>query len=299
MLLWLAPFAFVGIYALTVLVLHRVIPHRLGLPSITSITTATLNEVIASPLWVALGYLFTFFFGGTVLVKLIQLFTGKKPLRRKIVISGSASDIEKIASGKVVGGEELKESTASTFSLVSFRSFLVDLGLVLALNLAYTLLIQRYFQDFFGSAAATGTLPISRFLLSSKIIVPEYFLAILFLPLLTIVTPLLNGTIRIRQIDNSNLQYYWLGLVYSISGGASLAIFVLNILEEKTGPKNFFFASLFIYAILSWYTALGINTATPRAEKKLAGELLKLRDRDNIYFGKIFVGKSREDVTEV
>jgi hypothetical protein len=296
-LLWLAPFAFVGIYVLIVLLLHRIIPHRLGLPSIDSITTATLNEVIASPLWVGLGYLFTSVFGGTVLVQLIKLFSDSKLLRRKIVISTSASEIENIASGRPTE-EELSDVKGAS-GLSWFRSFLIDLGLVLALNIAYTLLIQRYFQDFFGSAAATGTLPISHFLLSTKIILPEYLLAILFLPLLTIVAPLLKGQIKIRQIDNSTLQYYWLGLVYSISGGFSLAMFVVNIVQEQTGPKNFFFASLFIYAILSWYTALGINIAIPSAERKLAIELLKLRKQDNVYFGKIFVGKSKEELTEV
>ncbi len=135
--------------------------------------------------------------------------------------------------------------------------------------------------------------------MSYNIILPEYGLSLLFLPLLALVAPLLNGTIKIRQIDNSQLQYYWLGFVYSASGGASLVLFLLNVFELKTGPGEYIIASLFIYAILSWYAALGINIAMPYAERRLANELLKLREKDNIFFGKIFIGKSKEDLTEV
>jgi hypothetical protein len=294
-ILWVAPFLLVAIYALVISLLHRIIPHRLGLPSISTITTATLHEVIASPLWVAIGFLFTYVFGGIILVQLMKLFANSKLLRRKFVISTSRQDIEGIAKEKNPDGGD-----GSRFiDILSLKNFFIDLGLVLALNLAYTLFIQRYFQSFFGSEAETGSIPISRFLLSYKIILPEYALAALFLPLLTLVAPLLNGDIKIRQIDNSQFQYYWLGFVYSAAGGASLVLFLLNVFESKTGPGEFIIASLFIYAILSWYAALGMNIAMPYAERRLASELLKLREKDNIFFGKIFVGKSKEDLTEV
>jgi hypothetical protein len=294
-ILALAPFLVVGIYALARILIHRIFPRRLGLPSIQTIITATLHAILASPLWVAMGFLFTYVFGGIVMVQLMKIFAHNKLLRRKFVISTSRSDIEGIATKKNFDDVD----QGKVFDLLSFKSFFVDLGLVLALNLVYTLFIQRYFQNFFGSQAETGSIPISRFLLSYKIVLPEYGLALLFLPLLTIVAPLLNGAIKIRQIDNSELRYYWLGFVYSAAGGASLVLFLLNVFESKTGPGEFIIASLFIYAILSWYTALGMNIAMPYAEKRLASELLKIRERDNIFFGKIFVGRSKEELTEV
>ena len=79
-----------------------------------------------------------------------------------------------------------------------------------------------------------------------------YFaLALLFLPLLAIVVPLFLGRINIRQIDEQRFDIYWLSYVYSIAGGPSLVIFLIDVFESKGATESFVFAILFVYAILS------------------------------------------------
>ncbi len=284
LLAWFAPFAFLYLYAVIRYALYFLDPSLVGLPSIVTIRNTTLLEMLISPLWVSVAAGATYFFGGVLIIPLMRAFAHNKILRRKIVVSGSITNIEKIAVDK------------DTLDFLSFRSFALTLGLTLGLNLMYTLLVQRYFSSLFPNISRVQ---VNQFLLSSSLLGVEFLLALVFMPLLCIVLPLVLGSIRIRQIDSSPLHYYWLNLVYSIAGGASAVLLILNIFEAKTGPKEFVIASLVLYGLISWYITLGAVLAAPSAQKKLARGLLKLKSTENVYFGGIFAGENPEESEEV
>jgi hypothetical protein len=207
-------------------------------------------------------------------------------LCRKLVIQPKA-ELERIYSNP---------DATNLGTYLSSKSFSLTLGLVLVLNLAYTLLIIRYFQSFF---VLPRKVAVYQYLLSLRFISVEFLLALLFLPLLTIVMPILIGRVRIRQIDSSPLQNYWLSYVYSAAGGASAVLLLLNIFEHNTATAELIISSLFVYGIVSWYTTIGINLAIPLTEKKLAAKLSKWGEKENIFFGKIFVGTRTDDAKEV
>jgi hypothetical protein len=288
-LVWAVPF---GLLILTIalrFVLVATNPKLPGIPKATTLIGAGALEILSSPLWVGLGLAFTYLFGGTVVIALIKLLSSNKLLRRKFVISASKKkDLEMIANAK--------EGMGNAVDAFSFKSFGKALGLTLGLNLAYTLFIQRYFESYLHFHS---NLDVGSYLLLPEFIIVEFGIAVLFLPLLEIVLPLVVGKIRIRLVDSFPLDFLWLGYVYSAAGGASLVLFVLNILEHKTGSITFIVATLFVYALVSWYTALGSILAIPFTERKLARGLLSLYRAKNIYFGGIFVGRTREEAEEV
>ena len=281
---WIAPFVFLFLYGGIRYVLYVFGMKVIGLPSIITIRNATLLEVLISPLWVGVTAGATYFFGGVVIIALIRVFGHNKLLRRKLVVSGTRGDIEKIAEAK------------SPSDVLSFHAFALTLGLTLGLNLMYTLLVQRYFSTLFPNVLRVD---VNQFLLSPSLLGIEFLLALAFMPLLCTVLPLLLGSIRVRQIDSSPLHYYWLNLIYSIAGGASVVLLLLNIFESRTGPKEFVIASLFLYGLISWYMTLGAVLTVPLAQKRLAKGLLKLGKNENVFFGSVFVGHNREESQEV
>lgn len=190
----------------------------------------------------------------------------------------------------------------SLFRESTVRNFAVCLVLVLAINLSYILLIQRYFEGAFGLPALSNANPIPRvfrYFLSPQLILVEFVLALLLLPLVTLVVPMLLGRVQVRQVDGARIHTYWLSYVYSIASGASLVLFLLNVFESSGTTEDFILASTLIYAILSWYAALGINLGIPRTERRLARELAKMRGKNNFYYGQMYVGTSKEDAEPV
>jgi hypothetical protein len=284
--LWISPILLISIYDFATYLLKRYPLQHIPLPTPTTVTSVTLFGVLASPFWVLAGYSFTYLFGSYVITYIVQLFSHSKLFRRKLVLQ-TKEELEEIHSAKEIEG-------AGTY--LSPKFFAITLGLVLALNLAYTLLIIRYFQNFLVPSRKGSS--VYQYLLSIRFISIEFSLALLFLPLLTIVITLFIGRIRIRQIDSSPLQNYWLGYVYSAAGGASAILLLLNIFEHVSTTTELIIASLFVYGIVSWYTALGINLAVPITERNLARRLSRLGENKNIYYGKIFVGTSQEDAKQ-
>jgi hypothetical protein len=281
------------IYALAHFLVHLVVPRLVGVPSAQTVYFTTLTEVISSPIWVVAGFSFTYFFGGVVVVYLLRAFADNKFLKRKLVVS--------LQAGTTFDDVATESEGESLFRELTTRNFSICLALTLALNLSYVLLIQRYFTGAFGLPPLTGTVTFRIFMyfLSPQLLLVEFALALLLLPLVAIVVPMLLGKIQVRQIDGSRIHTYWLSYVYSIAGGASLVLFLLNVFESKGTTGDFVLASTLVYAILSWYAALGIILGIPRAERRLARELAKMRGKENFYFGQIFVGSSKEDAEPV
>jgi len=278
------------IYDIVHYLVHLAVPHLIGVPSAQTVYSATLMEVISSPFWVLVGFSFTYFFGGVVVVYFMRALAHNRLLRRKLVISLPPNTTIEEVSNESIGDSLFRELTA--------RNFSICLGLTLALNLLYVLLIQRYFQGFLGLPTLTATGPFPRifqYFLSPQLILIEFVLALLLLPMVALVAPMLLGRVQVRQIDSARVHTYWLSYVYSIAGGASLVLFLLNVFESKGTTGDFILASTLIYAILSWYAALGINLGIPRAERRLARELAKMKGKDNFYFGQVYVGTSKDD----
>jgi hypothetical protein len=284
--LWFSPILLIILYDIATYILRYYRVSHIPLPAAPTITSLTLFGILASPLWVLAGYAFTYLFGSIGITYVIKLFSHSKLLRRKLVIQ-TKEELNKISS---TGDHE------NMAEYLTPKSFSTSLGLVLGLNLAYTLLIIRYFQNFF---ALPKKISLYQYLLSWRFISVEFSLALLFLPLVTIVAPLLIGRIRIRQIDSSPLQNYWLSYVFSAAGGASAILLLLSIFQHKSTTAELIVASLFVYGIISWYTALGINLSVPLTEKNLASRLFKFGEKQNIFFGKIFVGSCPNDAEEV
>ena len=284
--LWFSPILLIILYDIATYILRYYrVPH-IPLPAAPTITSLTLFGILASPLWVLAGYALTYLFGSIGITYVIKLFSHSKLLRRKLVIQ-TKEELNNISSTR--DHENMAE-------YLTPKSFSTSLGLVLGLNLAYTLLIIRYFQNFF---ALPQKISVYQYLLSWRFISVEFSLALLFLPLVTIVAPLLIGRIRIRQIDSSPLQNYWLSYVFSAAGGASAILLLLSIFQHKSTTAELIVASLFVYGIISWYTALGINLSVPLTTKNLASRLFKFGEKQNIFFGKIFVGSCPSDAEEV
>jgi len=315
--IWLAPFLLGPIYAIVRSLLHRIFPHLVGAPTTREIYSVVLIELVSSPLWVAVGYLFTWGLGGVAVVYLIRALAHNRTLKRKFVISTK--------DGKDIKSLSVNETTpARGFDTgITKRNFSLCLALTFSINLLYTLALQRYFSDIVSLPQNATSFYLYRYLLSPKLIVSDFLLALIFTPLITIVVPLFLGNVRVRQIDSSRFDFYWLSYVYSIVGGASLVLFLVTEFELKEATSYFVVAILFVYAILSWNTALGITLALPSAEKLLVSELLKLRKEENelypggitvenantdgrksegsenIIFGHIYAGPSKEEAEQV
>jgi hypothetical protein len=287
-LIWAAPFGLFIAYLVLSYALRIVFPHIKGLPSTRTIEGAAAVEILASPLWVFLAISMEYIFGGKVIVYFIKLLSNSKLLKRKFVLSARKGSIEEIA--------EEKQVPKTTIDQFSYRSFGIALGLAMGLNVAYTLLIVRSYAY---NAPGHGVKLVGSYLLLPQFILIDFGVAILFLPLIEIVMPLFLGRIRIRQVDGFPTEYFWLGYVYSAAGGLSLVMFFLSFFEGKTGDRSFIIATLFVYILISWYTALGSVMGEAFAEKKLAQELVKLKGKKNIYFGYIFVGKDRLEAEQV
>ncbi len=312
--IWLAPFILGPIYGLVRYALHFVFPHLVGAPTTREVYSVLLLELLGSPLWVVVGYAFTWGFGGVVVVYLIRALSHNKTLKRKFVISTKdGRDIDTLFEK----GKDPVPPDRNLDAGLTKRNFSLCLALTLSINLLYTLALQRYFSDIVSLPKGAPSENLYRYLLSPKLIASDFALALVFTPLITIVVPLFLGNVSVRQIDASRLDIYWLSYVYSIAGGASLVLFLVNEFESKGATTYFIIAIFLVYAILSWYTALGISLALPSAERMLARELLKLRREEtqveevelpnhgkstgnkNIIFGHIYAGRSKEDADQV
>lgn len=287
-LVWAVPFGLFIAYLLISLALKSLYPHLHGLPSIRTIEGAAAVEILASPLWVGLAIATEYIFGGMVVLWFVRLLSSHKLLKRKFVLSARKGTIEEIASEK--------QDIASTIDVFSFKSFGKALALAMGLNIAYTLFLVKYYGSVLHGPSVQF---VGNLLLLPQFILVDFGVAILFLPLIEIGMPLFLGRIRIRQVDGFPTEYFWLGYVYSAAGGVSLLLFFLSLLEGKTGSRSFIIASLFVYILISWYTAIGSLLGCKFAEKKLAQGLMKLKGKKNIYFGYIFVGKDRLESEEV
>jgi hypothetical protein len=288
-IIWAIPFGLFAAYLAIVGFLVMMYPHLRGLPSTRTIEGAAAVEILASPLWVGLAIAAEYVFGGIALVYFVRLVSNPRfPIRRKFVISARKETIEEIANEKQVMG--------SSIDAFSFKSFGKVLALAMGLNLAYTLFLERYN----GGIIHGPEIKIAgNYLLLPQFILLDFGIAVLFLPLIEIVMPLFLGRIRIRQVDGFPTEYFWLGYVYSAAGGISLVLLFLNLLEGKTGSRATIIATLFVYTLISWYTALGSVLGCRYAEKKLAQGIEKLHGKKNIYFGNIFVGKNRQESEQV
>jgi len=319
--IWLAPFLFGPIYEVVRILLHHVFPHLVGAPTTREVYSVILIELVSSPLWVGVGYAFTWALGGLAVVYIIRALAENSALKRKFVIS--TKDGRDLNSYLEV--EEKQTLTPRSAEVaITKKNFSLCLALTLSINLFYTLALQRYFSDIVSLPSGASSASLYRYLLSPKLIVSDFLLALLFSPLITIVIPLFLGNVSVRQIDASRFDIYWLSYVYSIVGGASLVLFLVTEFQSKAATSYFIIAIFLVYGILSWNTALGINLALPAAEKLLAGELLKLREEKteelavpedlgsgskaesrnaarnkNIIFGHIYAGPSKEEADQV
>lgn len=314
-IVWLSPFLLGPLYALIRDILHRVYPHIVGAPTTREVYSVVFLELLSSPLWVVVGYLFTWALGGVAVVYVIRALANNRTLKRKFVISTKdGSDFDALTR------EETQESSRSPRAFertLTRKNFAICLGLTLSINLLYTLALQRYFSDIVSLPTGENPFQLYRYLLSPKLILVDFLLALLFIPLITIVIPLFLGNVNMRQIDSSRFDIYWLSYVYSIVGGASLVLFLFDVFESKQPTSYFVIAIVLVYAILSWYTALGITLALPAAEQMLAKQLLNLKVEEreveggevdgkltpqganNIIFGHIYAGPSKEDAKSV
>jgi hypothetical protein len=308
-LIWIAPFLLGPIYAIARILLHRVYPHLVGTPTIREVFSVILLELVSSPLWIAVGYAFTWALGGVAVVYVVRALAHNKFLKRKFVISTKdGRDLDFL-----LRKESDEEPSKRTFEAwLTGRNFSLCLALTLSINLFYTIALQRYFSDIVTLPSGVTTGALYRYLLSPKLIVSDFLLALLFIPLIAIVIPLFLGVISIRQIDSSRFDIFWLTLIYSAVGGASLVLFLVTEFESKQATSYFIIAIILVYAILSWYAALGINLALPAAEQMLAKQLLSLKREEvsgstfpsqktptNIIFGHIYAGKTKEDAEQV
>jgi hypothetical protein len=287
-LVWAVPFGLFLVYALIDLMLNHYVPNLKGLPSFRTLEGTAALEILASPLWVGLAIATEYVFGGSVLVYFITLLSKRRLTNRKFVLSARKDTIERIASEK--------QAIGVTIDTFSFQSFAKALGLAMGLNLAYTLFLERYYSSILRGPAIKF---VGNYFLLPQFILVEFGIAIVFLPLIEIVMPLVLGRLRIRLVDGFPIEYLWLGYVYSAAGGVSLLLLFLNLIDGKTGSRTFVLASLFVYVLISWYTALGSVLGRAFAEKKLAQRLNALKGVRNIYYGSIFVGRNREEAEEV
>lgn len=304
-LIWIAPFLLGPIYDVIRILLHHVYPHLVGAPTTREVFSVVLLELLSSPLWIAVGYLFTWGLGGVAVVYIIRALAHNKFLKRKFVISTKdGEDLDTLL--KKESGEPPSNRTFQ--ALLTRKNFSLCLALTLSINLFYTIALQRYFSDIVKLPSGTITGALYRYLLSPKLIVSDFLLALLFIPLVTMVVPLFLGAVSIRQIDSSRFDIFWLTLIYSAVGGASLVLFLVTEFESKQATSYFIIAIFLVYGILSWYAALGINLALPAAEQLLASQLLELKKEEdpeqktqptNIIFGHIYAGRTKDDVQQV
>ncbi len=324
LILWIAPFFLAPLYGFFRFLLHSALPLVIASPSSRTVYSAVILVTLSSPLWVGVGFAFTWLFGGLVVVYVIRGLAENKLFNRRFIISTKDAQKELELEDITSEEEHIPDSSRFAFGHLRRKNFALCLALTLSINLVYTLTLQRYFQDIV-SLPQTATQSLYRYLLSPRLIGVEFGLALLFLPLLTIVVPLLFGRISVRQIDAQRFDLYWLSYVYSIAGGASLVLFLVDVFELRQSTEYFVIATLLVYGTLSWYTALGINLGIPYAERRLALELLKLqgsavtrkekikgkeeeeedddqrrrRTRNNIIFGHLFAGPTKEDAEQV
>jgi hypothetical protein len=259
---WLIPLTFNFGYLISAAWVHGMI-----LPPNLMSETLYLS-LASSAIWVPIGFLFTILFGGIVIEFFLKLLAHKKLFRRTLV-APAAEELEKLSAG-----QWRVEASAK----VILKIFV----LVFVVNFVYVLfLINR------GWIPSTGG-PFRVFTDD------EVIAGLLFLPLLTLVLPLSVGEVKVRQVDNSPVHSYWLWQIISITGGIGIVLLFL-----QGGTLVRIIPSTFLFAVCSWYAALGVLLALPTAQKLLAERLLRLRGHERVKFGKVWVGTSKVKAKEV
>jgi hypothetical protein len=225
-------------------------------------------SLTSSVIWVSMGFLFTILFGGIVIEFLLKLLAHKKLFNRTLV-APAAEQLKKLSAG-----ERRIEARAK----VIFKIFV----LVFAVNFIYVLFLIK-------SGWIPSTSGPFRVFTDDEVIACS-----LFLPLLTLVLPLSVGEVKVRQVDSSPVHSYWLWQIFSIAGGIGVVLLFL-----QGGTLVRIIPSTFLFAVCSWYAALGVLLALPTAQKLLARRLLRLRGHEKVTFGKVWVGTSKVKAKEV
>ncbi len=257
----LVPLIFVFCYLATELYFN-------GFRPSSSLFTLFSLAISSSLIWIPAGFFFTIAFGGFVIEFFLKLFYHKRLLRRTLVVPPT-EELERISR------EQAKLEAGTKVILKIFV-------LVFAVNFIYAIFVTTN-----GWAPRTGN-PVRIFF---EI---EAVAGLMFLPLITLVLPLSVGKFKIRQVDNSPIDAYWLYLIIMIAGGASAALLFL-----QRSALNTIIPPIFLFAVCAWYASLGALLALPRAQKILAKRLLRMRDEERIIFGKMWAGASKDKAREV
>jgi hypothetical protein len=225
-------------------------------------------SILSSVIWVCAGFLTTMIFGGILSEYFFRLLSHKRLLKRTLVVP----PVEKL---KEISKEPDKVDTRPMTTLKIFV-------FIFLMNFVYTLFLSN------KGIITRGGGPIQTF---TQI---QVIASIIFLPLITLVIPISLGKIKIRQVDNSPVDSYWLWTVIAITGGVGMVLLMLQRSAVIQLVPQFF-----LYAVCSWYAALGALFALPVAEKMLVKRLLKMRGNEKIIFGKMWAGGSKEKAREV
>ncbi len=257
----LVPLIFVFCYLATELYLNGYRPSG-------SIVILLSLMISSSLIWIPAGFLFTIVFGGFVIGYFLKPFYHKRLLRRTLLVPPK---------------EELEKISKEPAKLESRPGVILKIFvLVFAVNFIYAIFVTTN-----GWAPKTGS-PTKIFFET------EAIAGLFFLPLITMVIPLYVGKFKIRQVDNSPIDAYWLYLIIMIAGGASAAL-----LFVQRSALNTIIPPLFLFAVCAWWAALGALLALPRAQRILSRRLLRMRDDERIIFGKMWAGASKEKAREV
>jgi len=225
-------------------------------------------SLASSVIWVPAGYIFTIVFGGLAVEFLLKLFAHEKLLKRTLV-APTEKELKKLSAER-----RRVEVSAKTISKI--------FGLVFAVNFIYVLFLLS--RGWITESASPYTVFIR----------VEILAGMLFLPLLTLILPILVGNVRVRQVDNSPIGSYWLSLIIGIAGGIGIFAFLLqgSTLVSIIPPA-------FLFAVCSWYAALGVMLALPTAQRMFITRLLRMRRHKGVIFGKIWAGTSKAKAREV
>jgi hypothetical protein len=299
-ILWLTPLLFV-LLAFFVIDLITYFPHARNL-NVTTLLNVYRFTLVTSPLWAVFGFVFVLVFGGLFVSDILSAMSRIKFITKGFVITPKG-ELERVAKNK---------------PKLSFDMglFLKIFGITLGLNFLYVMFLLRYLTPRPSSNPISSTQGELVSLGAAVQSVLEngqggllFFLialiiSVVVLPLLSFAIPFLNGAIKARQIDNRLFHWYWLGLVFSVTGGLSLAAFLYYAVETISFKLVIIDISIllfvaFVFAAISWYSAIGMNFAIPFSQKYLAVLLLKLDGKKGIYFGNVWVGESLQEAKVV
>jgi hypothetical protein len=295
-LLWLIPLAFVLLAFLLIDVVQN-FPHLRNI-RLDTLLTVELFTLTTSALWAIFGFIFVLVFGGLFVTDILSGISKVKLITKGLVITTKA-ELEKVAKSKPRINLDIK-------------LFLKIFGITAALNFLYVIFLLRYLstnttnsaQNEIGVLSVAVSSIIERGQGGQLFFIIALIISVIVLPLLSFTVPFLDGSIKVRQVDNRLFHWYGLSLIFSITGGVSLGFFLLSIAQISSKGALLFDASVllfvaFVFAAISWYSAIGMNFALPFAQKYLATLLLKLDGKKSIYFGHVWVGETPQEAKQV